>query len=262
MAKQLLFLDEAGDTTFFGKHRCNAVGAPGVSKTFMLGGVSVEGDLAAMREAVRDLQAYVETSPLYCTIPSVEKKRKAGGFYFHATDDAPEVRALFIDFLPGQKVSANVIVARKDLHRFQVDHAEKETAFYVDLLARLLHDHLCGEDTLVLKISQRDKATHHSNLDQSLRLAINRQAEVSLVRKVVFDVQPQRSDPLLNVADYFCWPIQRFYERGEGRFMLALESRYQSVIDLYHPQAVGVGERRYFPGSLPGSTGNFSPLSL
>jgi hypothetical protein len=36
-----------------------------------------------------------------------------------------------------------------------------------------------------------------------------------LNHNVVFNVQNQTSEPLLNITDYFCWSVQRVFERGE-----------------------------------------------
>src|SRR5438874_12921099 len=86
------FLDEAGDTTFYGKGRVSIVGQPGVSLSM----VKFNADLSEIRKAVRALQDEVTVDKYLLGIASVAKKAAAGGFYFHATDDRPEVRERFV----------------------------------------------------------------------------------------------------------------------------------------------------------------------
>ena len=44
------FLDEAGDTTFYGKGRKPIIGQPGVSLTFGLGMLKINDELVATRQ--------------------------------------------------------------------------------------------------------------------------------------------------------------------------------------------------------------------
>ena len=50
------FLDEAGDTTFYGKGRNLILGTPGVSLSFSIGMTKINADLPTVREAVKRLQ--------------------------------------------------------------------------------------------------------------------------------------------------------------------------------------------------------------
>lgn len=51
--------------------------------------------------------------------------------------------------------------------------------------------------------------------------------------KVVFNVQKPTIEPLLNIADYFCWSIQRVFERGETRYYDYMSKKISVVWDLY-----------------------------
>ena len=96
-SKQIIthrFLDEAGDTTFYGKGRKIIVGQPGVSLCFGIGMLHVKSDLSVVRKKVLTLQRRIEKDPYLNVIPSVKKKIGKGGYYLHATDDPPEVRQL------------------------------------------------------------------------------------------------------------------------------------------------------------------------
>ena len=90
------FLDETGDTTFFGKGRKLILGQGGVSLSFGLGIVRIDRPLEEVRREVQGLQAQVEADPLLNTIPSVQKRVASGGFFFHACKDTPDVRAVLL----------------------------------------------------------------------------------------------------------------------------------------------------------------------
>ena len=50
------FLDEAGDTTFYGKGKKNIIGTNGVSNVFILGMIKVKDPLDEVREKINTLQ--------------------------------------------------------------------------------------------------------------------------------------------------------------------------------------------------------------
>ena len=93
------FLDEAGDTIFFGKGRIPIIGQQGVSLGFSIGMVKFSEELASLRTRVMELQRHVAEDRYLNVIPSVAKKIRNRGFFFHATDDPPEVREFFFKFI-------------------------------------------------------------------------------------------------------------------------------------------------------------------
>lgn len=93
------FLDETGDTTFYGSGRRLILGEAGVSLCFGIGIVKIERPLAEVREEIRALQAEVEADPLLNCIPSVRKRIESGRFFFHACKDTPDVRAVLLRYL-------------------------------------------------------------------------------------------------------------------------------------------------------------------
>lgn len=107
------FLDETGDTTFYGKGRKLIVGQDGVSLSFGLGVVRIDRALEEVRREVQALEAQVEADPLLNTIPSVQKRVASGGFFFHACKDTPDVRALLLRYLRELPCEAEMVVARK-----------------------------------------------------------------------------------------------------------------------------------------------------
>ncbi len=97
------FLDEAGDTAFYGKGKKAILGHEGVSSSFILGMVKFKEPLEPLRQNVFQLQNQVANDPYY-QVPSILKKKQGAGYYFHATDDLPEIRKLFFDFIKEKKL--------------------------------------------------------------------------------------------------------------------------------------------------------------
>lgn len=230
------FLDEAGDTTFYGKGKVNIIGQSGVSFCFMLGMVKFREPLEHIRQRVSELQKQIEQDPYFKDIPSIQKKIAQGGFYFHGTDDLPEVRKLFYDYIKTLDCSFEAIVGRKIPSLYENKHNGKEAEFYADLLSHLLKNKLNKGGKLVLNIANRGKATKNQNLQLALSKATVRHMQNStkpVKTKIEFNVQHHRSEPLLNIADYFCWSIQRIFERGEARYYNFLKDKISLVVDLY-----------------------------
>ena len=231
------FLDEAGDTTFYGKGRIPIVGRPGVSLSFAIGMVKFNADLNEIRKAVRALQDEATSDKYLLGIASVAKKAAAGGFYFHATDDPPEVRERFFKFIESLDCTCEVMVARKLPSMFALKHHHQEAEFYADVLSHLLKNKLKLGQKVVLNIAERGASTRNANLQLALTKAVERFEKKGSVDEisslVVFNVQNHRTEPLLNIADYLCWSVQRVFERGETRYYDFLGDKIRLVVDLY-----------------------------
>jgi hypothetical protein len=248
------FLDETGDTTFYGKGRKLIVGQDGVSLSFGLGIVKVDHPLEKVRQELRALQAQVETDPLLNTIPSVQKRIDSGGFFFHACKDTPDVRAVLLRYLRELPCEAEVVVARKIPALFENQHHGREEEFYADLLAHLIKSRLKRPGTLVLNVAERGSTTREKVLTEALRLATERAAkkwgEQNLQARVVFNVQNPRTEPLLTASDYLCWAVQRVFEQGEVRYYNYLAAKIRLVVDLYDREKYE-GSRNYYDKKNP-----------
>lgn len=233
------FLDEAGDTTFFGKRRTNILGTAGVSSIFALGMVSIKQDLETTRNQVAKLVKKVSTDPYLCSIPSVRKRIHNGGFYFHAKDDPPEVRYIFFEFLRDElPFSLEAYVGRKIPGLYARKHNNNEHEFYADLLHHLLKNKM-GYEKLVLNVAERGNSTRMANLEAAAENArrkfTSKTGKDANECKIVFNIQSQRADPLLAVPDYSLWAVQRVFEKGETRFYGSLNEagKIPTVVDLY-----------------------------
>ncbi len=231
------FVDEAGDTTFYLKGKKAAIGAEGVSNVFILGMVKIYEPPDAVRAKIIQLQSTIAADPFF-NVPSVRKKEEKGGYYLHATDDLPEIRKLFFDLINTIDCSLEAVVARKSIELFETKHKGKEEYFYADLLSHLLKNKLQKHEKLVLNLAERGKSTKHNNLNLALlkakqRFSIKTEGEKEIKTNVLFEVKKPTQEPLLNLADYLCWAVQRVFEKGEIRYYNLVQSKISLVVDLY-----------------------------
>ena len=253
------FLDEAGDATFFGKGRVPVIGSQGVSLAFGIGMVEFRESLELIRDRIRALARDVEADPFVNCIPSVAKKISKGAFHFHATDDPPEVRERLFKLIRSLDCSLEMIVARKDAERFARKHGGKEAEFYADVLSHLIKDKLRTDRKLVLNISERGSTTKNATLQRALEKGTERflkiRGEDEIASDVAFNVQRPTVEPLLCVADYLCWSVQRVFERGETRYYDYLREKITLVADIYdrskHPN-----NRNFYGRENPLSSAN------
>ena len=230
-----VFLDEAGDTTFYGRNKTPLVGTAGVSRYFILGILSVRDPLERIRDKVLDLQHRVSIDPYFNEVPSIQKKKKHRGYYFHAKDDVPEVRKMVFEFIKTTNCRFDAVVGRKIYHIYENKHHGSQSAFYADMLSHLLHNHINSEEKLVLNIAHRSRCTTHANLEKGLKqsLSIAQLKNNIHPNETVFNIQYPTSEPLINLADYFLWALQRKMERNENRYWNFLECRIGKVNFLY-----------------------------
>lgn len=231
------FIDEAGDTTFYLKGKKSALGTNGVSTCFIIGMLKVNDDLDVVRSKIIKLQNEIASDPFF-EVPSVIKKKNKMGYFLHATDDIPEIRYKFLELIKTINCTFEAVVGEKSIKRYEQAHKGKEQYFYADLLSHLIKTKLQQEGKLVLHISGRGKSTKHQNLDLALQKAIHRvksnpTKKIEIKREVVFNVNYPLNEPLLNLVDYFCWTVQRVFEKGETRYYERLKDKISLVVDLY-----------------------------
>jgi hypothetical protein len=248
------FLDEAGDTTFYSKGKIPIIGNPGVSCCFILGLVKFRQPLEHIRSQVKSLQQQVQNDPYYREVPSIQKRINKDGFYFHATDDSAEVRKTFFEFIKSLDCSFEAVVGRKIPLLYEKKHNGNETELYADLLSHLIKNKFQKDELLVLTIAQRGKSTRNAVLElareKAEKIFKKSREGKALKAKIVFNVQNHFSEPLLNVADYYCWALQRVFERGEMRYYHFLQDKIPVIMDLYD-QEKHEGWKNYYSPKNP-----------
>ena len=223
------FLDEAGDMTFYGKGRVPILGEQGVSQCFILGMVKFHTDILPIRKKLFEMQNSIPVNPYYENVPSVVKRVKKGGFYFHAKDDLPELRKEFFDFIKTLDCSFYAVVARKNYGIFERKHHGKSNEMYVDLLSHLLIEEFNTDEKLILNIAELDSSTHAQNLEKAVEMARG----IGQTKKVTCNTWKFKDDPLLSIADYMCWTVQRIFETGETRFYNYMKNKIGKIWDIY-----------------------------
>jgi len=244
------FLDEAGDTTFFGKGGKPILGKiEGVSLSFILGMVKFKEPLDEIREKIARLKKEIEEDEYLSNISSIIKKKNNKGYYFHATDDIPEVREKFYKFIKSIDLSFEAVVGRKNYAIFSNKHNKKEQEFYGDMLSHLLKNKFQMGGKLVLTISERGSSTKNQNLEKALEKAKGRFSNINpekdIETKIVFNIQNPLKEPLLCISDYLCWAIQRVFERGEIRYYNFIQDKISLIIDIYDSENYK-GNKNYY----------------
>jgi hypothetical protein len=104
-----------------------------------------------------------------------------------------------------------------------------------------------------------NKAGKNQNLELALAKAKQRhqttKSEVAITTNIVFNITYPTTEPLINVTDYFCWAIQRVFERGETRFYDFLKDKISLVIDLHDVEKYK-GYKNYYNPKNPLTIGN------
>jgi len=243
------FMDEAGDTAFYGRGKTRILGTEGVSKCFILGMLKINEPLDVVRNKITDLQNKMTSDPYFAGIPNIEKKKNKSGYYLHAKDDIPEVRKLMYDLIKSIDCSFECFVARKIYSIYEKTHNGNESEFYSDLLSHLLKNKFRKYHTLVLNIATRKKCTTHSNLQFGLNKALERANSKNPCGenncKIVFNIQEPTKEPLLNITDYFCWAVQRVFEKGEIRYYDFISEKISFIVDLYDKEKLN-GSKNYY----------------
>ena len=140
------FVDEAGDTTLFGRHGKVLVDTEAVSRFFIVGRLEVD-DVAALDADVAALRAQLVGDPLLQAVPSMKPEAGKTALFFHAKDDVPEVRHAVFKLLLRHDLRFSAVV--KEKHHLLADVRGHEAAnpeyrykadgheLYDDLIARL-----------------------------------------------------------------------------------------------------------------------------
>jgi hypothetical protein len=231
------FLDEAGDTTFYGKGKIPLIGSNGVSNYFLLGMLSIHESLNTVRRRVIELQSDIVNDPYLMDIPSIKKKKNNKGYFLHAKDDVPEVRKMVFELIKSIDCQFDAVVGKKEYSVYEKKHNGNQSEFYADILSHLLHDSLNGYDRLVLNIAHRKRCTTHTNLEKGLQKAImiasHKLPEAIIPVETVFNIQYPTTEPIINLTDYFLWALQRKMERDEKRYIDFIEEKVGNIIMLY-----------------------------
>jgi ribosomal protein S18 acetylase RimI-like enzyme len=183
--------------------------------------------------------------PLLNAVPSMQPERGKTARFFHAKDDVPEVRVEVFRLLLAHDLRFSAIVKDK-----RVLLREAQAALAVDPRAKYKPDGHALDDAMMRKLFKRlGRHGVHSCITFAVRgnkprtaalkhavLEVEQHFErdFGFARSVSVDVASGYPWDVagLQACDYFLWALQRFYERGEERFLNAMWAKVVEVIDM------------------------------
>lgn len=246
MKKCFIFIDEAGSPDFFGKKK-KPLWTEGDFVPYCLVGAIKTWNRTGLRKNVVKLQNEILADTLYNQIPSVAQP----GWYFHGSQDHPEIRAKFFEFLRRfDHFECNVVIGRKIPEIFMNKHNGKAEEFYFDLISKLFHFVELEEEIY----SQLYLASRQSNNEQRFVEAVEKSIEIRRQKagltvsglKYKCDVVKSAEYPEMSVVDYMLWAVQRYITKGEKRFFLTVEHKYTAILDAFDP-----GENNVYTAENP-----------
>jgi hypothetical protein len=246
------YVDESGSGVLFDKRGRVLIGQEGVPRFFSLGLLQVVQPKQLDQE-IQALQRQIESDPYYEQVPSVQKRTLKGPFFFHATDDVPEIRRLMFQLLRNCDVKFFAVV--KDMHEVLTyvqnrnqsdpDYRYNNNELY-DFTARMLFKHrLHKSDSHEICFAKRGSRTRTASLKQALEFARDRfldERDLVCSSNLNINTVSAEKDTRLQAVDYFLWALQRCFERGEDRYLTYLWERVSLVHDVDDKRKAGYGE--------------------
>lgn len=244
MTTRHYFVDEAGDTTLFGRYGKVLVGTDAVSSYFLVGRLEVE-DVDALQADIDTLRDTLLADPLLRSVPSMQPATGKTALFFHAKDDVPEVRHAVFTLMLRHRLRITVVVKEKQAllahvrqhevvdskYRYKADGHE----IYDDLIARLFAPvgafGVQRQVTFAVRGSKPRTASLKAVLD-GIDQGFHQDFGFSPHGHTTVQSNYPAKSAGLQACDYLLWALQRFYERGEERYLRAMWHQYGRVIDL------------------------------
>lgn len=247
------FVDEAGDGILFGKRGKVIIETPGCSRFFFLGLLEVP-DTEKLAEDLNNLRAEILNDPFLSAIESTKPERKKTAVYFHATDDAPEIRERVFRLIESYD-NLRFFVVIKDKwsvldyvrHRnwSDQDYRYSPTELYDYTVRRLFRDRLHQHDRYDITFAKWRKRNRTEALKRELVAARDRfyekygikgEGSIRIIPGAPVDFAG------LQAADYHLWALQRLFEKKQDRYFEFIRKNYRLIIDIDDTRNVGYGE--------------------
>lgn len=260
------FVDEAGDFTLFNARGASIIGREGVSRTIMLG-VAVLPDPEQTASLLDRLRSELLADPYLSSLPSMKPEQGKTALFFHAKDDAAEVRYRVFRELPRLGAEVQVVVRRKDVLAtraralFAVGQKLREADVYDDMVRRLFKNMLHQADSNEVWFARRGKSDRGEALLHALQTAkarFNRSWGTDHDKPTLVRSASPSECPGLQVIDYFLWALQRLFERGESRFFDSVRDSYRLIMDVDDTRHRPYGE--WYSARNPISAEKIKPL--
>jgi hypothetical protein len=236
------FVDEAGDTTIFGRSGQVLIGEQGCSRFFILGVLDIPYP-AKLQDELEALRRSLLADPYFKKVPSMQSDARKTALMFHAKDDVPEVRREVFTLLQKHEFRFLAVVRDK---RMVLEYIRNRNAFDLtyhytpndlyDYMVRVLFKNLLHKDERYeIYFSKRWKHDRTEALKIALRTAQERfakQWDISSSPEIDVIQKSSQENGGFQAVDYFLWSLQRFYERNEDRYLELLWKSVRLVHDL------------------------------
>jgi hypothetical protein len=223
------FVDEAGNPTLFDARGKILVGTEGCSSYFMLGKVDV-GDPERLASELDALRARLLADPYFKGVPSMRADGRKTAVAFHAKDDVPEVRREVFSLLIRHELRFYAVVRDKQqVLAYVRQQNERDAAYrynenelYDSLVRHLFKRRFYQADHFRIWFARRGRSDRNKALREAMEQArADFEVDIGVTSRATVEIIP--SSPKfcagLQAVDYFLWALQRFYERGEDRYL-------------------------------------------
>ena len=236
------FVDEAGDPVLFNRKKQLAVGNAGCSRYFILGKVDIEQPSVVAKE-LDALRRQLLADPYFKGVPSMQAEQKKTALGFHAKDDLPEIRREVFKWLANQPIRFYALIRdKKVIARKVLEHNRSKPTYryhpnqlYDRCVSQLFQDRLHQHDGYRIHFARRGSTDRTESLRNALNAARQRfynKWGITSAAPIEIVASDGRTVVCLQVADYCLWALQRFYERGEDRFLSLLAEKVGLLRDV------------------------------
>ncbi|MEN6480075.1 MAG: DUF3800 domain-containing protein [Anaerolineales bacterium] len=236
------YVDEAGDSTLFASRGRVLVGEAGCSRYFILGYVEIPHP-EEVDTALRELRSRLNADPYFQGVPSFQPEARKTSVAFHAKDDLPEVRREVFALLLQQEFAFHAVVKdKRQVLRYVQKRSATDSTYryspnelYEYLTRTLFKNEVHKANTYEIYFSKRGKSDRSAALRAALEHTsqrFQRQSGVSTNSALMIcEVAPAACSGV-QVTDYMLWALQRYYERGEDRYIRYIWPKCSLIRDL------------------------------
>ena len=246
-------MDEAGTPELFTGRGRPLLPGNGVSRFFVIGLLEIR-DVKTVSYALKHLRAQILRDPDLKELASLKPEQRKTALQFHAKNDHTLVRERVFGVLcrPYHHLRfTGVIREREALRREALERRRVEPGYkfrpndlYDEMVSRVFSGRLHHDNQHShAYFSRRGKTDREAALTTALfRAHADYQAREGLPPSApslrFFSASPEEHEGL-QIADYFCWALQRLLEQHEKRWWGELNAadKIRCVVDLDDPNA-------------------------
>lgn len=242
------FVDEAGTPEIWGKRKKDIRIGNGGSTYFMMGLADIR-EVSVLSNAIDNLRRCLLNDPKFSDIYSLTRNKNKTAKQFHAKDDHPRIRervfALLcrneydIRFYAVVRHKQSVLETIERMESIDASYRYKPNHLYDAMIRRLFSGRLhYDRSRYSIYFAQRGKSARQRALMGALQNAQkDYEAHAGLEPNdptIRFISGLPRDYQGLQIVDYFCWALQRLYERGENQYWKRLwdAGKVRCVVDL------------------------------